>query len=133
MPDRKAVIDELNFLSGLLSERVRTAAAVILAFCWAFIVEGASAPGGGFLSTPDVVPPLLLAAATLMADFAQYLAGLRLNVRTLAQMERRKVETLAYDARHPLYLIRQGAFYAKMLLLAAALIWLLAVILLRLV
>lgn len=133
MPDRKAVIDELNFLSGLLSERVRTAAAVILAFCWAFIVEGSSAPGGGFLSTQDVMPPLLLAVATLVADFLQYLFGLRLNIRTLAQMEREKVETMPYDARHPLYLVRQGAFYLKMLLLVGALVWLLSVLLVRLV
>ncbi len=129
MPSRKAVIDELNFLSGLLSERVRTAAAVILAFCWAFIVEGSSVPGGGFLSTEAVLPPLLLAVATLLADFTQYLAGLRLNVRTLAKMEAEKVDELPYDARHPLYVIRQASFYSKMLLLAAALIWLLAVIL----
>ena len=132
MPNRNAVIDELNFLSGLLSERVRSAAAVILAFCWAFIVEGSAAPGGGFLSTQEVVPPLLLAVATLIADFFQYLIGLRLNVRTLAQMEREKLESMPYDARHPLYLLRQSAFYLKMALLAAALVWLLSVILVRL-
>jgi hypothetical protein len=131
MPTRKAIIDELDFLSGLISERVRSAAAVILAFCWAFIVEGAGGDGG-FLAAGAVMPPLLLAVASLVADFVQYLAGLRLNLRTLRRMEREGLDETGYDPRDSLYRLRQLMFHLKMVFLAASLAWLLVVIVLRL-
>ena len=133
MPTRSSIIEEIDFLSSLISERVRTTAAVILAFCWAFIVEGASAEQGGFLSTKAVIPPILLAVATLFFDFLQYLSGLRLNVRKLKEMQAKKIEEIMYNPKEFLYVVRQSLFYLKIILLGCSLVWLLTVIVIQVI
>lgn len=124
MPERGKIIEEINFLSDLLSQRARAFSVGVLAFCWAFVLEDE-------LSIKDLMVPGAFAVLALILDSVQYIAGLILNIAMLRHMEREEIEALNYDQRHPLYRARQIAFSLKLIstvVSIASIIWILVVL-----
>ena len=122
MPERSKIIEELNFLSDILSQRVRAFSVGVLVFCWAFVFEGKG------LSIKDLMVPGSFAVLALLLDSAQYAAGILLNMVMLRRMRRENKEAIAYDRKHPLYRARQVAFPLKIISVAISIIslfWLL--------
>jgi hypothetical protein len=124
MPTRTKVAEELNFLSDLISNRVRTIAGGVLAIAWALLIEGRGANGQPLVSAHDLTGPMTAAIATLIADVAQYGFGLVLNLRMYRYMQRQDLSEMAYDPRHMLYRLRQWMFQIKLALCAVASFWL---------
>ena len=60
LPDRQKLIEGLDFLTDVLGNRVRSIAGVVLAFCWAFVVEGSQTASGGFITVQEVIAPIAL-------------------------------------------------------------------------
>jgi hypothetical protein len=69
MATRKQVIDELNYLTEVISTRVRTITGGILAFCWLFVIENS------YLPAIAVAPAIILSFMALSFDIGQYVAG----------------------------------------------------------
>jgi hypothetical protein len=133
MPRRKDLAEELNFLSGLLSERVRFLAAGTLVFCWTFILEGiASSEGEAFLKPLYALPPMVLSLLGLVADFLQYWSGYRLNVVLLRKLEREGSDEISYDRSRFYYRLREIMFHTKILLVCASVLLLITVVSVRL-
>jgi hypothetical protein len=124
MPTRAKVAEELNFLSDLISSRVRTIAGGVLAIAWALLIEGSGADDHPLVPARDLVGPIAAAIATLVADVAQYGFGLVLNLRMYRSMQRQSLPEMPYDPRHVLYRLRQWMFPTKLALCALASVWL---------
>lgn len=133
MPSKKDLAQELNFLSGLLSERIRFLAAGTLAFCWAFIIEGfASGEGEAFLKPLYALPPMMFSLLGLIADFLQYWAGYRLNVVLLRKLEREGSDDIPYYRSQLYYRLREIMFHTKIFLVCTSVLLLIAVVFIRL-
>jgi hypothetical protein len=124
MPTRAKVAEELNFLSDLMSNRVRTIAGGVLAIAWALLIEGSGADEDALVPARDLAGPIATAIATLIADLAQYGFGLVLNLGMYRSMQRENVPEMPYDRRHLLYRLRQWMFPTKLALCAVASVWL---------
>jgi hypothetical protein len=127
MPTRAEIRDELNFLSDLISTRVRAISGGVLAISWALLIEGAGSEAP-LVAATGLTVPIAAAIATLVADIAQYGFGLLLNLRLYGRMRREALESIAYDSGAPLYRLRQLMFPLKLALCALATGWLIAVL-----
>lgn len=128
MPDQNKVIEELDFLTDVLSNRVRTTAAGVLAFCLGFIVEGSQSVTGGFLSAREVAPPIALSLLALLSDLLQYVFGYILNMRMLRALSLADGGSLAYDRGALSYRARHYCFYLKIVCALAAAQWLIVLL-----
>jgi hypothetical protein len=70
MPTRAEIRDELNFLSDLISTRVRAISGGVLAIAWALLIEGAGSEAP-LVAATSLTVPIAAAIATLVADIAQ--------------------------------------------------------------
>jgi hypothetical protein len=127
MPTKKDLIEELNFLTDLISNRVRTISFGILAFCWLFILQNISGQKS-IISNKQLMIPVFLAILSLVADFTQYWFGYYTTRSLLRQSENENNDDINYDYRSLGYLMRTVMFYAKQLLMALATIWLLVIL-----
>ena len=132
MPGKQDLGEELNHLSGVLSQRIRVLAGGVLAFCWAFVIEGASGEKEAFLPPGYSLPPMILALVGLVADFLQYWFGYRLNIVLLRRLEAEERGEVAYDRRHIYYRLREKMFGTKIALVCLAVFFLLLVVSIRL-
>jgi hypothetical protein len=129
VPTKKELIDELNFLSDVLSERTRWVAGWVLGLGWLVIIQGSDAPR--FLAPKDIIPPITLALVALLLDFSQYCFGYVLNLRLLNSFPK-NTDSLPYDTGILLYRLRLFAFYAKIWAALIATAWLVLVLAVRL-
>ncbi len=129
MGTKKELIDDLNFLTELLSNRIRTISIGILAFCWLFIFNNISGQNTPHLIENQILlVPVFLAISALVADFAQYWFGF-VNTRSILRMaEKEKGLDISYDYNSLSYRLRTIMFYAKQVFVLAASVWLLAVL-----
>ena len=127
MPTRAEIRDELDFLSDLISTRVRAISGGVLAIAWALLIEGAGSEAP-LVAATSLTVPIATAIGTLVADIAQYGFGLLLNLRMFDQMRRQELESIPYDSGAPLYRLRQAMFPLKLALCALATGWLIAVL-----
>ena len=125
MPTKKELIDELNFLTDVLSDRTRWLAGWVLALSWLVIIQSGDAPG--FLEPHDIIQPAALALLALLIDFSQYFFGYVLNYRVLHSFSD-DTESVPYDPGSLLYRLRLFAFYAKLAMALVATCWLLVVL-----
>jgi hypothetical protein len=114
VPTKRELIDELNFLTDVLSDRTRWLAGWVLGLGWLVIIQDASAPA--FLDKRDIIEPIALALLALLIDFFQYCFGYVLNLRLLNSFPA-DTESLSYDTGALLYRFRLLAFYARFRLL----------------
>ena len=132
MPGKQELGEELNHLSGVLSERIRVLAGGVLAFCWAFVIEGAPGVKDAFLPPGYYLPPMILAFLGMVADFLQYWFGYRLNIVLLRRLEAEERDEVAYDRRHIYYRLREKMFGTKIALISLDVLLLLLVVSIRL-
>jgi len=127
MPNKNYLIDQLDFLSGALSDRIRSIAFGVLALCWGLLASTTTVRTGFDLGLSDLLMPMLLSLLALVADFGQYLAGYVLNSRLLQELETRNLTEINYVKSHPLYRLRLVSFYAKLTSGTAGAIWLIVI------
>ncbi len=87
MPDKKELIEELNWVSERVSNRVWTVSAGILATAITFTFEGAASAGEPFLSPKELAVPMAFALLAMAADFIQYLSGYWLAYKSWTEFE----------------------------------------------
>lgn len=132
MPTKKEIIEELNFLTELVSTRVRTISAGTLAFCWVLIFESIFKKGSTtIISINLLLVPVSLAILTLVADFAQYWFGYVGTHRAFKEMEEEDKEDISYDYTALAYRVRSFMFYMKQALMLASVLSLFIIIGLR--
>ena len=127
MPTKQEVIENLNWTTARVSDRVWTISVGTLAASLSYIIESASADGAPFLEPRAVAFPAVLALLALCADLAQYVAADRQNVALLRRMEAERIEEALYDAGSAMRRLRGWAYNAKIGLCAAAALWITAV------
>jgi len=126
MPTLDKVIEELNFLSEVLSTRVRTLAAGVLALAWVFVLGNAiKDEHAGFIADRDLVAPIVLALLSLLADLSQYWCGLVGTRRHLQRMEKSDLTSADYNYGSMAYRLRTIFFYLKLSFMLASVAWLL--------
>jgi hypothetical protein len=111
------ILEDLNFVTDLLSNRVRTISVSILAIAWLFIAGGDSSP---VLPTkPDRILLLVsggFALLTLICDYLQYIFGYIGTNKVMGQAERSTApkqadfdyKAFVWRARNALFWIKQG-------------------------
>ncbi len=126
---KKDLIVELNFLSDILSNRVRTISGGILALCWLLILQNLSKPNKlAVFSTTSLLIPSAIAVLALLADFAQYLFGYVTTRSLLRKMERANLRRAQYDYGSFAYRSRMIMFYLKQVLTLVASAWFLLLV-----
>ena len=132
MPTKKEIIEDLNFLTELISTRVRTISAGILVFCWVLIFESIFKKGSTtIISVNLLLVPVSLAILTLVADFAQYWLGYLVTNRAFKEMEEKDKENINFDCTALAYRLRFFMFYIKQALMLGSTLSLLIIIGLR--
>ena len=131
MPTKQEVIENLNWTTARVSDRVWTISVGTLAASLSYIIESTSADGAPFLEPREVAMPAVLALLALCADLAQYVAAHRQNVALLRKMEAARIEEALYDAGSAMRRLRSWAYNAKIALCTAAALWITSVTALR--
>ena len=132
MPDKHAVIEELNFVTDLLSNRSRTLAGGVLAISWVLLLANATgSEGSGVVDSRAILAPILFALLSLLADLAQYWAGYLFAKRHLIRMERQQKDFAEYDYDSSLYKWRAYLFYSKIGLMLTSVVVLLVLLSVR--
>jgi hypothetical protein len=122
------IIEELQFLSDRLSSQVRLLSAGLLAFVWGVLLAGDSA-------TPlsidrgdkgQLLGVGLLALLAMFADLLQYVFGylFQTSARKRMKAQSKTAGDFVYDYTDWRYRLRIRLFWAKLLILAVAVIWL---------
>jgi hypothetical protein len=126
--EKSRIQDELNFASDRLSSQVRTTALGSLALSWGLLVgESQTAKSAANDLKWNLLAVGSLAVLALFLDFLQYLAGY-LNARKAFEsvvVDANGKEVGQYDAKAWSYRFRRFFFYAKMIVLAINVGWLL--------
>lgn len=117
------IMTELNYLTELISKRIRTVSLSVLAFCWALIMQDTMS-----VSPLLIVPSLGLCLLALCGDIMQYIAGFMLNRQMLSRMEKENIEELSYPTSAPLYVLRKKLFVLKIALTVVGAFWLVGVL-----
>jgi hypothetical protein len=129
MPTKKETIAELNFLTELLSTRVRTISAGTLAFCWVLIFESIFKKGSTTIIDINLLlVPVSLAILTLVADFAQYWFGYLDAHTAFNEMEEKDKEFINYDYTTLAYRMRTLLFHIKQAFMLGSVLSLLIVV-----
>jgi hypothetical protein len=124
VPNKKDLMDELDFLTDLISNRVRTISFGIVAFCWLFILQNIT-DNNAIMSNKRLLIPVILSILALFADFAQYWFGFYTTRTLLREIESDLIGEVFYDYRSLGFRLRNAMFYSKQILMVSATIWLL--------
>jgi len=126
--EKSKIQDELNFVSDKLSSQVRTTALGALALSWGLLVgESPTAKAVANDLKWNLLAVGSLAVLALFVDFLQYLAGY-LNARKAFKsvvVDASGKEVGQYDDEAWSYRLRRFFFFAKMVVLAISVGWLL--------
>jgi hypothetical protein len=122
MPTTDKLIEQLDFLSDLLSNRVRTISGAILALAWLFLSGGSSSPV--LPAKPDTELLLIsggLAITVLICDYLQYLFGYVQTKQVFKQAEKSAGKAANFHSKAFTYRARQLFFGLKQLFMVVAL------------
>ena len=126
MPSKTRVIEDLDFVSNLISERARTLAIGVLAVCWVFVLANAtSGDEANLIRNSALIGPIILALLALLSDLGQYWCGYVATRRHLLLMEKKQMSDVPYDYTNAAYRWRAWLFYMKLLLMMTGVLWLL--------
>jgi len=127
--DKKQLLDELNYLTELLSNRSRILATGIVAFTWVYILANLTSDKlSGVFDTQYLLIPMALSVMALLLDAFQYWIGyIQIRIR-FREMERKQIDQTSFDNSSLLFKLRTGVFYGKQALVLISIVWLLIVI-----
>lgn len=126
MPTSDDLIEALGRSSETITQRVWAGSAGVLAFSISFIIEGGGA-GAPFLPPEKVVGPAMMAMGALLIDFVQHLSAYAMELGLLRRLEAAGETSAPFNRRAPLYRLRSGCFYGKVVLFMASMGWLIGV------
>ncbi len=124
MPNKDRLIEDIDWLSERLSNRVWFTSTVTIATCIALLLEGAASENQAFLAAKDLALPIVLAIIAGVCDFVQYFCGYLNSKRLLDEMEISGNETIQYKTSGFLYRVRTLAFHLKLLFSTIGMVWL---------
>ena len=127
MPSKADLINDLDWITNRISDRVWVTSVGVLSFCLAFIVESIGAEKEGFLLPVQVIAPIVLALAALVFDLLQYLAGYKVSRDLLTKMEAQELSSMQFDRGHWASKSRKFFYGAKITLCIVSACWLMAV------
>jgi hypothetical protein len=116
-------IEELQYLSDRLSDRVRTVAWSVLGLVWLFLTGGDSRPA--LPVTPSRSVLLIsgaLALGALVLDYLQYFFGYLMARQVLQEAEGSAEKNAQYDTGGWLYRTRTFVFWLKQVVMGLALV-----------
>jgi hypothetical protein len=126
MPSVEKICEDLEVLSGKISDLTRTISLSVLALVWLFIAGGddaptfRSSPNGGFLLLSG-----LLVLLSLLSDYLQFVFGYANSKEVLSVAEASEARQAKYNPRSALYRARLLLFWLKQLFALSALVALL--------
>ena len=126
MPTKQEVIENLNWTTARVSDRVWTISVGVLAVSLSYIIESTSEDGAPFLEPRQVAIPAALALLALCSDLVQYVAANRQNLELLRRMEAEGLTEGKFEAASAMRRLRTLAYHAKFLLCAASALWITA-------
>jgi hypothetical protein len=112
MAEKKAFIDELNYVSGQISTEVRTINLGVLGTAWALLVtssNGRLEP----LSAGAAILIIGLCILSIVCHLLQYVAGYQNADVYLCKMEKQGLNEFQYDKKEILYRMRIWLFWLK--------------------
>ncbi len=127
MPTKSKLMEDLDWLTERVSNRVWTISVGVLATCLTYIIESLKADGVPFLHPQQVTMPMALALLALVFDLMQYFAAIKQSGALLAKMEKDGSDSRMYNKKSFFYRLREFSFNAKFYLAGAAVLWLIAI------
>ncbi len=127
MPKKDKVIENLDWTTERLSNRVWSISVGVLATCLAYIVESTKTDADAFLEPEVIAVPACLAIISLLFDLLQYFAANRQSLSLLKEIETRGADEGLYDQDSLFARIRSFAYWAKISTCVVSAIWLVAV------
>lgn len=132
MATKKQIIEELNFLSDIISQRCRTISTGIIAFCWLFILQNLTKnESPEVIKTSRLLIPISFAILSLTMDLLQYWIGFILARTQLNQLRKSVASSLVFDEDSFLFKLRSTTFYLKQFFVLVSVIWLFSLVLIR--
>lgn len=125
MANVKELIQELNFLSDKLSERVRVISAGVIAIWWATLIGDKVPPG---VDAKALLGPVIAAAISLLIDVLQYLIGYYHNRYALHFLEKSGDTDFKYNSKALIYKSREFLFALKLATTIVATMWLISIL-----
>lgn len=125
MATKADLIKDLDYLSTTVGERSRVIAFALIAIWWATLIGKETVTG---LTPVTLIGPVLLAAASIFCDLAQYALAYIFEARQLRALEAAQQETFSWDTRAVSYKARRALFYLKQLLMLGGLAWFIAIL-----
>lgn len=126
MPTKQEVIENLNWTTARVSDRVWTISVGVIGVSMSYIIE-ASSEGEPFLPPERVALPAGIALLALCLDLVQYVAAHRQNMQLLRRMEIEGLTEGRFETGSAMRRLRSAAYRGKIGLCAIAGLWLVAV------
>jgi hypothetical protein len=127
MPTKSEIIQDLNWVTERISNRVWTVSVGVIALALTYIVESTRSDGSPFLRPEQVAVPAVLALLALAFDLIQYIAANRQNVRILRRMEREGLSEARFDPAERMGRLRHLAYNLKISLSILSVGWIASV------
>ena len=121
--------EDLDFMSGRVSEITRTMSLSVLALVWLFIAGGSNAPTLPLSPNRELLLVSgLLVLLSLLSDYLQFVAGYANSKEVYEAAEASDSKEAQYSKRSFLYRARSSLFWLKQLFAVLALLVLLAAV-----
>ncbi|MCB1336286.1 MAG: hypothetical protein KDK10_02090 [Maritimibacter sp.] len=132
MASREKLIEDHNWLTERVSNRVWAVSTATIASCLAFLIEGGNAASEPFLSPKQLAIPLVASLLAVLSDLLQYWIAVRQTAKLLNAIEQADEENGQFDTNAWDYRVRSWSFKLKSLFAFVGVGWLTALIFLRL-
>ena len=126
MPSVEKICEDLEVLSGKISDLTRTISLSVLALVWLFIAGGDDAPI--LRSSPNgdlLLMSGLFVLLSLLSDYLQFVFGYANSKEVLSVAEASEARQAKYNSKSVLYRARSLLFWLKQLFALSALVVLL--------
>lgn len=114
MPNRSQIIENLDWITERISNRVWIISVGILGTSFGFLVE-ASQNSAPFLPVSNIVWPIAIALISMVLDLIQYLAANFQNLELLKKLDAQDEEFAAFHKSSIWYVLRRICFRGKIL------------------